>query len=68
MTKLYIAVPCYNEEEVLPITTEALTEKLGDMIDEGRISAESRIVFIDDGSRDRTWELISDFAEKHPKN
>ncbi len=66
MTKLYIAVPCYNEEEVLPITFNALCEKLGDMIGRGRISEESRIVFIDDGSKDRTWELISEYAKKHP--
>ena len=59
MTKLYIAVPCYNEEEVLPDSAEKLRVKLRTMIDRGVITADSRIVFIDDGSRDRTWELIT---------
>ena len=58
MTKLYIAVPCYNEEEVLPDSAAKLKEKLRAMMAAGTISDDSRIVFIDDGSRDRTWELI----------
>ena len=58
MTKLYIAVPCYNEEEVLLDSAEKLRVKLRVMMDRGSISSDSRIVFIDDGSRDRTWELI----------
>ena len=59
MTKLYIAVPCYNEEEVLPDSAEKLRAKLRKMMDSGLIDADSRIVFIDDGSRDKTWELIT---------
>ncbi|MBQ3264835.1 MAG: glycosyltransferase family 2 protein [Ruminococcus sp.] len=59
MTKLYIAVPCYNEEEVLPDSAEKLRVKLSAMMDRGLISYDSRIVFIDDGSRDKTWELIT---------
>lgn len=66
MTKLFIAVPCYNEEEVLPITVKALSEKLDLLISEKRISPESRIVFTDDGSTDRTWTLISEYAENNP--
>ncbi len=66
MTVLYISVPCYNEEEVLPITVNALSEKLNFLIRAERISPLSRIVFVDDGSRDRTWELISGFAESDP--
>ena len=52
---LYIVVPCYNEEEVLPLTSKALKEFV-----EGssELSKASRIVFVDDGSRDRTWEII----------
>ena len=58
MTKLFIAVPCYNEEEVLPDSAEKLKTKLRAMMDAGTISRDSRIVFIDDGSKDRTWQLI----------
>ncbi|MBQ1898157.1 MAG: glycosyltransferase family 2 protein [Ruminococcus sp.] len=63
MTKLYIAVPCYNEEEVLPDSAEKLRVKLNAMMDKGLISYDSRIVFIDDGSRDKTWELIEKLHE-----
>ena len=59
MTKLYIAVPCYNEEEVLPDTAPRLRDKLRALMDEGMITRDSRVVFIDDGSSDRTWEFIS---------
>lgn len=66
MTKLYIAVPCYNEEAVLPDSAEKLRSKLRRMMDEGRIDVDSRIVFIDDGSKDRTWELIRGLHESDP--
>ena len=56
--KLYVVVPCYNEEAVLPETTRRLDEKLHAMMAAGSISADSRVLFVDDGSRDRTWELI----------
>ena len=65
MTKLYIAVPCYNEEEVLPATSSKLFEKLHKMIVQGLISPDSRIVFIDDGSSDRTWEMIEKLHHSH---
>lgn len=55
---LYIVVPCYNEEEVLPETSSRLLKKLSDLKDAGRISSRSRILFVDDGSSDRTWEMI----------
>lgn len=55
---LYIVVPCYNEEAVLTETTKRLTEKLTRMVNQGLISSESRICYVDDGSRDKTWELI----------
>jgi glycosyltransferase involved in cell wall biosynthesis len=58
---LYIVIPCYNEEEVLPETTRRLTDKLRRMIDGGLVSPQSRMVFVDDGSKDRTWELVRDF-------
>lgn len=56
--KLYVVVPCYNEEAVLPETTRRLGEKLHAMMAAGAISADSHVLFVDDGSRDRTWELI----------
>ena len=56
---LYFAIPCYNEEAVLPETSRRLREKFAALRASGRISEGSRICFIDDGSRDRTWELIA---------
>ena len=53
--KLYLVIPCYNEEEVLPETARRIAEKLSSLEQSGRISPESRAVFVDDGSRDRTW-------------
>ena len=53
---LYIVVPCYNEEEVLPETSKRLKVKLSDLIVAGKVSEDSRVLFVDDGSKDRTWE------------
>lgn len=55
---LYIVVPCYNEEDVLPITAEKLKEKIIALINNGSVSHSSRIMFVDDGSKDKTWDLI----------
>lgn len=55
---LYLVIPCYNEEEVLPETSRRLCEKMNALIASGKISGQSRIVFVNDGSKDRTWELI----------
>ncbi|WP_053367555.1 glycosyltransferase family 2 protein [Bacillus sp. FJAT-27245] len=55
---LTIVVPCYNEEEVLPITIPELSGLLSAMVGDGQVSPLSRLLFVDDGSRDRTWELI----------
>ncbi|MBQ8107141.1 MAG: glycosyltransferase family 2 protein [Ruminococcus sp.] len=55
---MYVVIPCYNEEEMLPITAKALMEKLGELKKSGRISPESKVMFVDDGSKDRTWEII----------
>lgn len=60
---LYIVVPCYNEEAVLPETAARLSEKLSSLVNSGSIADESRIVFINDGSKDRTWEVISELHE-----
>lgn len=56
---LYIVVPCYNEQEVLPETCKRLTAKLSGLIEKGEIAEESRVLFVDDGSSDQTWSLIS---------
>ena len=63
---LYIVVPCYNEEEVLPETSKRLKEKLKGLIQGGKVSEKSRILFVNDGSKDRTWELISALHEADP--
>ena len=55
---LYVIVPCYNEEDILPNTSDALLVQLSEMISCGIISAKSKILFVDDGSSDKTWNLI----------
>lgn len=64
-TILYMVVPCYNEEEMLRITSEKLEEKLRTLKNAGRISDDSRVVYVDDGSRDKTWNIIE---EMHHNN
>ncbi len=59
---LYIVVPCYNEEEVLPETSKRLKEKRKALIEAGVIGEKSRILFVDDGSKDKTWLLIQEFC------
>ena len=61
---LWIVIPCYNEEQVLPITAPLFREKLRELTEAGKISENSRVLFINDGSSDRTWDLIRDMAEK----
>lgn len=63
---LYLVVPCYNEEQVLPETVKELTIKLNSMIDSGLVSDKSRMVFVNDGSKDKTWELIETYHEENP--
>ena len=58
---LYIIVPCYNEEAILPSTHRLLSDKLTQLTSTGKISPESRIMFVDDGSTDQTWNLIKEF-------
>ncbi len=60
---LYIIVPCYNEQEVLPFTAPQFREELELLINKNKISSESRILFVDDGSSDRTWDIISELSE-----
>jgi glycosyltransferase involved in cell wall biosynthesis len=63
---LTIVVPCYNEEEVLPKTVKELTNVLENLLEDGLIAIGSKIMFVDDGSRDRTWELIEQESERNP--
>ncbi len=65
--KLFVVVPCYNEEAVLHETSKRMLELFGKMEMNGQIAPESRIVFVDDGSRDKTWEIISELAEKESR-
>lgn len=60
---LYIVVPCYNEEKVLPITSVLFLNQLVSMINAGKISDDSRIMFVNDGSKDKTWEIISELSK-----
>ncbi len=60
MDKLYLVIPCYNEEEVLHDTSVQLYEKMNALINAGKISPESRIVFVNDGSKDKTWQIIEE--------
>ena len=64
--KLYLVIPCYNEEEVLPETVARLQEKMAALTEAGTISPQSRVVFVDDGSKDGTWELIRGAHEGNP--
>lgn len=63
---LYIVIPCYNEQEVLPITAPMFLQKLTDLTAAGKISPDSRVLFVNDGSKDRTWEIICDLAARDP--
>lgn len=65
MNKLIIVVPCYNEEEILPITIPALSDVLNKLIDAGKIAADSAVLYVNDGSRDKTWEIIADAHQKN---
>mgnify|MGYP002627628524 CR=1 FL=1 len=59
---LYIVIPCYNEQEVLPITAPLFLQKINDLAAVGKISPDSRVLFVNDGSKDKTWEIIQALA------
>ena len=63
MTRLFCVVPCYNEQEVLPETSKRLKEKIESLIAAGKISKDSRVLFVNDGSRDDTWNIIKKLHE-----
>ena len=64
MIDLYIVIPCYNEQEVLPETSKRLAEKYKQLVDHNKISDKSRIVFVDDGSKDNTWTMIEELHKE----
>ncbi|MFA6620095.1 MAG: glycosyltransferase family 2 protein [Bacilli bacterium] len=66
MFVLYLVVPCYNEEECLPSSAQALKEKILALEQAAKIAPESRIVFVNDGSKDKTWSLITSLHQENP--
>ena len=65
MPIVYFVVPCYNEEEVLPETIKRLSAKLTQLIKDGKADEESRMLFVDDGSKDKTWSIISEYSNNN---
>ncbi len=63
---LYIIVPCYNEEQVLPITSKLFSDEIESLVASGKISELSRVMFVDDGSKDTTWDIISGLSRENP--
>ncbi len=63
--RLFCVIPCYNEEEVLPETSKRILEKFKSLISQGEISKDSRALFVNDGSKDKTWEIISGLHESN---
>ena len=61
---IYIVVPCYNEESVLPVTADMFLNKIKELIEKERISNDSRILYVNDGSRDATWDIICSLSEQ----
>ena len=66
MQRLMIVVPCYNEEEILPYSAEKLTEVVKNLIKKSKIASNSGILFVNDGSKDKTWEIIQNEYAKNP--
>ena len=62
---LYIVIPCYNEQEVLPITSTLFSNKISQLTAQGKISPSSKVLFVNDGSKDNTWQVICDLCSKN---
>ena len=62
--RLWIIVPCYNEEEVLPLTAPLFLQELNTLIAKKKISSDSRVLFVNDGSRDKTWDIICSLSKQ----
>ena len=61
---LYLVIPCYNEEQVLPLTSGKFKGKLDELIEAGKISGKSRVMFVNDGSKDTTWDILTSLCEE----
>ena len=66
MSRLFCVIPCYNEQEVLPETSSRIRDKIQELISKGKISSDSRVVFVNDGSKDSTWEIITTLHKEDP--
>ena len=64
---LYLVIPCYNEEQVLPITSGKFKAKIDELVDAGKIDDKSRVMFVNDGSKDTTWEILTELSESDPR-
>ena len=64
--KLMVVIPCYNEEEVLHETARRLTEKMAELVNKGYCAENSRVLLVDDGSKDKTWEMICELHKENP--
>lgn len=64
--KMYFVIPCYNEESVLPVTAPIFLQKTEELIKSGKVSNDSAVLFIDDGSKDKTWDFICSLAQNNP--
>ena len=65
LPKLYIVIPCYNEEKVLPITAPMFLKKIEELVEAGKIAPDSRILFVNDGSKDSTWQIITELSKEN---
>ena len=63
--RLYVVIPCYNEEEVLKETSKRLNVKLGELINDKIISKDSKVLFVNDGSKDKTWDIICELNKEN---
>ena len=64
---LYLVIPCYNEEQVLPLTSGKFKAKIDELVDAGKIDDKSRVMFVNDGSKDTTWDILSELSESDPR-
>ena len=62
---LYIVIPCYNEEKVLPYTNLMFVEKIETFIEKGEVHPQSKVMYVNDGSKDATWELIQQYSKEN---
>ena len=67
LPSLYIVIPCYNEQDVLPITAPMFLDKIEGLISQGLCSENSKVLFVNDGSKDDTWNIICGLAKQNTK-